>query len=61
MIVKTWQAWAFYGDPVGHGEMIASSEEFDDILTSIQDEELLSKIKSDEEYRIEIGYWELPQ
>ena len=58
---KTWQAWVNYGDPVGYGEMLGSSDNFDDILTTLMDEELQNKIKSDEDYCIEIGYWELPQ
>ena len=59
--VKTWQAWLFYGDPVGRGEMLGSSDDFDDILTTLMDEELQGKLQSDEDYRVEVGYWELPE
>ena len=41
--------------------MLGHSDDFDDILTTLMDEELQEKLKSDEDYRIEVGYWELPQ
>ena len=60
--MKTWQAWTRYGDPVGHGEVIASAETLSDLLSELQDmnkPEFVDLTKEDDDACIEIGYWEL--